>query len=312
MFLRALAAAAVALVLVPGSASSQAGPPVLRIATTPIDSAAEPYYADANGAFGRAGLAEQVQSINNGPAVAAAVASGAADVGVGSVVPLALAHERGIPFVILFPAGVYAPSAPTTVLMVPNDSAIHNARDLRGKTIAIQALQSIAQLAPEAWMDANGGDAKSVHFIEVSAAESPVALETHRVDASLVPEPLIAKARLNSRVLTDIYAGLPAGFAITVWFTTRQWADAHPDLVAKLLGVVRETAQWANAHPSESGAVLQRYAKVTAEDVQRMARSRYGERLDANTIQPSIDLAARYGPLARAFPAADVIYQIPR
>jgi NitT/TauT family transport system substrate-binding protein len=158
-------------------------------------------------------------------------------------------------------------------------------------------------------MDANGGDSKSVHFIEISAAESPVALETHRVDASLVPEPLIAKAKLNSRVLTDIYAGLPAGFAITVWFTTRQWADAHPDLVAKLVGAVRETAQWANGHPNESGAILQQYAKVTAEDVQRMARSRYGERLDASAIQPSIDLAARYGLLAHGFPAAEFIYR---
>lgn len=294
--------------LLPSASGAQSAMTSIRIATTPIDSAAEPYYAAANGTFAHAGLNAEVQSISNGPAVAAAVASGAVDLGVGSVVPLALAHERGIPFVILFPAGVYAPSAPTTVLMVPNDSPIKSARDLDGKTVAVQALQSIAQLAPEAWIDEHGGDSKSVHFLEISAAASPAALESHRVDASLVPEPLIAKAKASSRVLTDIYAGLRPGFAITVWFTTRAWADAHPDAVAKLLRAFHETAVWANTHQRESGLILEQNSKVNEADLSRMARSRYGERMDPRAIQPSIDLAARYGLLAHGFPASEFIY----
>jgi NitT/TauT family transport system substrate-binding protein len=237
------------------------------------------------------------------------VLSGAADIGVGSVVPLAIAHERGLPFVVLFPAGVYSRSTPTTVMMVPKDSPIKTAHDLNGKTIAIQALQSIAQLAPEEWIDDNGGDSKSVHFLELSAAASPAALEEHRVDASLIPEPMIRKAQANARVLTDIYRGLPDGFAITVWFTTRQWADAHPDLVTKLLGAVRETARWANTHRSDSGAILQQNTTLTDDEVKTMARARYGERMNPAVVQPSIDLAARYGLIARGFPASEFIYQ---
>jgi NitT/TauT family transport system substrate-binding protein len=246
----------------PGAAQSDDGA-VIRIATSPIDSAAEPYYAEAMDFFKRAGLNVQVQSFSNGAAIAAGVASGAIDIGISNAIPLALAHERGVPFTILFPGAAYDPAEPTTQLMVAKGSSIHSAADLDGKIIATQGLKSLAQLAPEAWIDANGGDAKTVRFVEIAASALPTALEQGRVDAIVASEPAVAAAKSSARILVDPFRLLPKGFAINVWFASRQWTDAHPELVPKLRTAIRMTAEWANAHRAQSGAILEKYAKVS-------------------------------------------------
>jgi NitT/TauT family transport system substrate-binding protein len=135
------------------------------------------------------------------------------------------------------------------------------------------------------------------------------ALEQRRVDAILAIEPSLTTAKPVARVLADVYHTLPAGFATTVWFVSRPWATAHPDLIAKLLDAARATAQWANTHQNESSNILRKYAKITPEVARTMARSRYALRMDPGMIQPNIDLAARYGLLKGAFPAADIVYQ---
>jgi NitT/TauT family transport system substrate-binding protein len=304
-----LVASVLALGSAPVSAADPADTTVVRIATSPIDSAAEPYYAQEMGFFRNAQLNVELQTISNGASIATAVASGAIDVGVGSSIPLALAHERGLPFAILFPAAVYDRASPTTVLMVPKSSSIAGGKDLAGKTIGTQALQTISQLAPEAWIDAHGGDSKNVRFIEMPSAELSAAMTQGRVDAIVAIEPTATTAAADGRTIGDVYGALPQGFAINVWFTTRSWAQAHPQLLAKLITVFQTTARWANAHQRESGVILEKYAKVSPAVVHDMNRCVYGTRLDPKSIQPNIDLALKYGLLSRSFPAGELTYQ---
>ena len=51
----------------------------------------------------QAGLDVDIQLLQSGSAVASAVAGGAIDIGLSSFVPLAVAHTKGIPFVIVAP-----------------------------------------------------------------------------------------------------------------------------------------------------------------------------------------------------------------
>lgn len=304
-----LVAAVLGSASVPASAADPIDTSVVRIATSPIDSAAEPYYAQEMGFFRNAQLNVELQTISNGASIATAVASGAIDVGVGSSIPLALAHERGLPFAILFPAAVYDRASPTTVLMVPKNSTVATAKDLNGKTVGTQALQTISQLAPEDWIDAHGGDSKSVRFIEMPSAQLAGAMAQGRVDAIVAIEPTATTAAADGRTFGDVYSELPQGFAINVWFTTRTWAQAHPQLLAKLIAVFQTTARWANAHPRESGEILEKYAKVSPAVVHDMNRCVYGTRLDSRAIQPNIDLALKYGLLTRSFPATELTFQ---
>ncbi len=63
----------------------------LRVATTPIDAGAQVYYAADMGFFKKAGFDVQITSLPGGPAIAAAIVSGAFDFAQINIPTLAVA-----------------------------------------------------------------------------------------------------------------------------------------------------------------------------------------------------------------------------
>src|SRR5580658_3516311 len=113
----------------------------LNIAAIPSDISGSPYYAADQGFFKQAGLDAQFLALANGPAITAAVLGGSADVGYSNVISLALAHARGLPITILFPANLHVHEAPTAgLLSVKKTSPIATAKDLDGKVMAVLGL----------------------------------------------------------------------------------------------------------------------------------------------------------------------------
>ncbi len=298
-----------ALAAPPAPVRAQAALVTLKIATTPLDVGAEAFYALAQGFFREAGIDAQVQAIDNGAAVAAGVASGALDIGQSNVVSLATAHEKKLPFVLIAPAARYSDEHPTTELDALNTSPLHTAKDLDGKTSTTNGILNIGQIATMAWIEKNGGDPKSVRFVEMPVASQPAALESGRLDVSLLAEPVLSQTLATGKVhvFSKPYGALGNGWLIGVYFTTESWARAHPDLVRKFADVMAQTARWANAHQAESAKILEQYTKSTLGP--QVARAVYAERLDPKSIQPVIDASARYGALTAPFPAAELLFQ---
>ena len=279
----------------------------VRFATIPIDTGAEVFYADAQHLFSKAGIDARVQSIPNGSAITSAVVGGSIDVGFSNILSVAVAHEKGVPVTLIAPAGLYVSRAPTSVLMVAKDSPIRDARGLGGKTIAVNGLKNITQLAVQAWVDKNGGDAKTLNFTEMPFSDMPLALSSHRIDAALIAEPDVTAAKSGARVLGKAYDAISPNFLIAGWFTSLKWAGDHPDLVKKVAHVMRDTAAWANRNEPATAEILAHETKIEPATLRTMVRSVYAERLDAGQIQPLIDLSAHYGLLKAPFPAQDLI-----
>src|SRR5579885_15648 len=281
----------------------------LKIATIPIDVGAEVFYARDAGFFKKAGIDAQIQSITNGGAIAAAVASGAVDIGFSNLVSIATAFRRGVPITIIAPAGLYSTKAPTSVCVVARNSPIRSARDLDGKTFATNGLKNIAEFGPRAWIDKNGGDSSTVNFVEMPFPDMPGALAQGRVDAALLAEPVKTEAKSTTRVLSKCYDGISNNFMIAAYFTTTTWANAHPELVRKFQEAMSAAAAWANKNHDKTAAILARETKINPEILSQMTRSVYPERLDPAQIQPVIDVTAKYGGLPAPFPASEMIYR---
>jgi NitT/TauT family transport system substrate-binding protein len=282
-------------------------PTTVRVGTPPFEAAAQVYFAKEMGFFAKSGLDVQIQPIPNSSAIAQAVASSSVDVGFSAVLSLAIAHARNIPFVIIAPGNVHDPAAQIAALVVPNGSPIRTAKDLDGKTIGIPALRTISEYAPRVWMDRNGGDSATAKFLELPFAAMADALAAGRIDAAWVTEPFISSNKKNNRVLAYAFDAIGKGFLISAWFTTSDWAKAHPDAVARFATAVREAADWANRNPAPSAEILVRDLKLDPAVLASMVRTRYADRLVPSAIQPQIDVAAKYGLFA-PFPAQDLLY----
>jgi NitT/TauT family transport system substrate-binding protein len=299
-----LAAAALAI-RAPGAAQDL---PELRLATLPSDAGSQPYYGLDMGFFAKAGVAVRLDTQQSGPAIAAAVASGALDIGFSNTISIAAAHKRGLPFTFVAPGSIYVSAAPTSALLVRKDSSLRTARDLNGKTIGANALKNIAQFAPLAWVDQNGGDASTLRFVELPADAMAAALESNRIDAGMMPEPQISQARATCRVFAKAYDAIGEGFMIAGWFATTAWADAHPDLVRRFSVAMREASLWANRNPALSLPILEKYTKLDPLVARQVIRARFAEVLTPQIVQPSIDIVAHYKVIDAAYPAQELIY----
>lgn len=283
----------------------------LRIATNPTDPSAEPFYALELGYFREAGIDAQITVMTSGPAGAAAVASNAVDIGGDNLLSLALAINKGAPFTGVAPSSLYYAGNPTSVLMVPIDSPARTATDLNGKTFAAAGINSITQFVCRNWMDKNGGNSKSLEFIELSMPQTVAALKANRIDAAIVVEPFvtIAKEQRAARILADAFDSVATRFLVGTWFATTTWAQANRDLVNRFLAVIARTAAWANGRPDESAAILMKYGKLDPNIVKKMHRARFAERWEPTQMQPVLNLAARYGALPTGFSAQDVYWK---
>jgi ABC-type nitrate/sulfonate/bicarbonate transport system substrate-binding protein len=277
----------------------------LRVATAPNDGGAEAYYALDMGFFKKAGLDVQVTTLSNGAIIASGVASGAFDIGSSAISSIASAHERGIPFVIVAPAALWSSDRITTALVIAKNSPIKTAKDLDGKTVAVNALQSVNHVGPQAWMEQNGGDPSTVKFIEIPFPAMPAALESHRIDAAMLTEPALdISVNSGARILAAPYDAISKKFLFLGWISTSKWVEAHPDTARKFAAVIAQTARWANANPSQSARILEKYTRLPVGAA--MARVLYPERSNPSDAQPFIDAATRFRVLSKTFPAGEI------
>jgi NitT/TauT family transport system substrate-binding protein len=279
----------------------------IHVATIPIDVASQALYAKDQGFFADAGLDADITLMNSGPAIAAAVSGGSIDFGAANIVSLATAHERGLNYVAVAPGGAYTSTQPTSKLVVAKDSAIKTARDLSGKTIAVNALNSIDSVGVAAWLDHNGGgDATAAKFIEIPYPQMGAAVAAGRVDAAEIDEPFVGDA-LVANALRVI--GLPLDavanrFVQGAFFTTSSYAQAHPEIVRAFADAMAKAAVWANAHPDASAKILAKYSQKPLAS--GAARTYFPPRFVRSEAQPLIDAAAKYGALKSAFPLSDL------
>lgn len=281
----------------------------IRLASIPIDGGAQCWYADEQGFFRQQGLAARIESISNGGAITSAVIGGALNIGYSASLTVAQAYERGVPVTVIAPGGLYMSRAPISGLLVPVDSAAKSAKDLNGMTVAVNGLKNITELATRAWCDANGGDSKTLNFVEMSFSEMPAALGAHRVAAAFVTEPLLSAAVHDgkSRLIGKPYDAIASNFTISVWFAMRDWAQANPTVVRRFATAIRNASVWANSHDSQSAAILAQVSHLPLAVIEGMTRSRFPESVSPKDLQPTIDVAARYGLLPKSFPAAEII-----
>lgn len=291
------------------AAYAQAGPLPVKVGATANDTYAQAYYAADGGFFARAGLSATVQTLNNGAAVSAAVASGALDVGVSTPVQLAAAYARGVPFTIIAAGALDRPKAPAGVVLVAKNGPIRTAKDLEGKTVALNALKTLSEMAFDLWMQRGGGDPSTVRTVEMTFSSMGPAVERGTVAAAVSAEPAMSVALKtnNVRALGDPYSAISPQILISGWFATTEFVRKNPEVAKRTAAALTAAGAWANAHQDESAAILAKYSKMDLGIVRGMARAPYADKLRIADIQPELDVSAKFGLLPRAVSAVTLI-----
>jgi NitT/TauT family transport system substrate-binding protein len=285
---------------------------IIRVGSTTADDGTPMLYAQHAGIFKRMGLDVQLQVLASGGAGAPAVIGGALDTSRTSLMALISAHTRNVPLKIIAPGGLYESTKLFAAMVVPKNSPIKTVADLNGKTVGTFALRDLNSLSALAWIDRNGGNSSSVHFVEISVNASVAALQAGKLDAcTLLAPTLDAAVRAGDvRVIGPVWDGIANRFLISAWYATEDYIAKNPDTVRRYIAALREGAAYCIAHPNETLPLIASFENLEASDLRGTVRSSWQTNLNIAEIQPVIDLAAKYKYIEQSFPAKDLVSPI--
>lgn len=305
-----VAAASVA-VSRPFVARAQSAPLNLRVGATANDTYASAYYAQDMGFFTRAGLNVDLETLNNGAAIAAGIVGGALDVGVSTPIAIANAYLRGFPVVIVAAGALGSDKIRALGICVAKASGIKSPKDLEGKIVAVNVLKSGSEVSLDAWLAQGRADPGKVKVVESNFSEMGPALVRGAFAAAVISEPALTEALKAGDVVTlgDPSLAIARQYLLSCWFAAQPFAQANPEAIRRFQRAIYAAQVWANGHQTESGAILAKYAKLDSAALAAMARAPLADQLRLSDIQPFLDAAAKYGTLSRPVAAANLAYR---
>lgn len=306
---RMLAGSAAALAMAPHIVLSQ---PLekIRVAGVPTDDMTPIFYAAKSGLYEKAGLDVELVATSSGTVATEAVVAGTYQIGKGSLIAALLAHLKGLPLTIIGNGNVWNPKAPFSLMLVPADSPVKTGADLNGQTLGVSSLNDINSLAMNAWIDQNGGDSRTIKWVEIPNSAGGAALAQHRIAATMLQEPELSAALATGtvRVLAPAYNAISDRFAITIYFAQPDWATQHTAAVKKWTRVTYDAAAYTNTHHAETASIMADVTKIPLAIISKMSRNTAATAGDPTAIQPVIDLAAKYKSIPRPFPAKEAYF----
>ena len=281
----------------------------VRVASSPNDDVIAIPLGIENGAFRKAGLDVELTKANSGSAVAVAVAGGAIEIGKSSLLSVLAARAKNLPFVLVAPSGIYRAETPTAGLIVAVNSEIKTGKDMNGKTVGVSGLNDLTSLATQAWVDQNGGDSKTLKFLEIPVSAIGESVFAGRIDAGCLPNPSMAKAVATgkARLLAPAVSAIARRFTQAAFFAMADYVAKNRATVAAFRRVVEEGSAYANSHHAEMIPILAKFTGIDEKVIAAEPQQIVGTTLDVRLIQPLVDTAAKYGAIPGSFDARQMI-----
>lgn len=269
------------------------------------------YWAIKTGLFQRNGIDLQLVAVNSGTASMTAVVTGSYDISRTSLPALFAAHLRDIPICIVAAGLLSRQQTPFSLLQVAIDSPYKSGADLNGKTIGTPALNDLNALATKSWVDKNGGDWRSLKFVEIPNSAMEPAIVQKRIDAGILQSPQLGESLAAGRTKTlgNGWGSIAPTFMAGAYLARPDWANAHADLLHRYNRVYIESARYVNTHYPETAPLVAELTKTEIASVATMARGFNATTLDVALIQPFIDASAKYEHIPHSFPAKDLIWE---
>lgn len=269
-----------------------AAPIKLTVAAIPIVDVAPLYLGRQKGLFSAEGLELDIQNTQGGAQSVPCVVSGQCQFGFANVISLLLGHAKGLQFQLVA-AGDFSTGKPEDfgAIIVPEGSAVKAMKDLEGKTLSVNQINNIVGVAVRAAMRKAGGDPDKIKLIEVPFPEMPAALGQKRVDAACVVEPFLTVARSQGATVLDWnFAEMAPTLMIAAYFTTRDYAQGHADVVQRFTAAMNKSLSYASEHPDEARAVLLTYTKIDKAVTEKLNLPLWRPQIDRESINLLADL----------------------
>jgi NitT/TauT family transport system substrate-binding protein len=192
---------------------------------------------------------------------------------------------------------------------VAKNSPLKTAKDLEGKTVAVNTLNNIVHLMAMAWIDKNGGSSSKVKFVEVPFPQMAATLSAGKVDAISVHEPFATAAveKDGARVLAQPWGDVLPKFLIASWFASEKWLAKNKETGQAFVRAIGRGIDAIQADPEASRAAMVKWAGLNPDLAGKIGLPVFEKGVSEKDIQGTIDLTLKYKLISKAFQAREVI-----
>ncbi|TMJ27987.1 MAG: transporter substrate-binding domain-containing protein, partial [Alphaproteobacteria bacterium] len=156
----------------------------LRVGLLPFSEALGAVIADRQGYFKAEGIEIEVTKFESGALAVPVLQSGRIDIAFSNTVATLQAMEQGLDAVVLAPGAVVRSSPPdTTTALIVRKGSLSSLKDLEGKRVAVNVINSTTWLHAVAALDQHGIDRTKVRFTEVPFPQMNDPLLNGQLDA---------------------------------------------------------------------------------------------------------------------------------
>ncbi|MFD8623551.1 ABC transporter substrate-binding protein [Streptomyces hygroscopicus] len=191
-----------------------------------------------------------------------AFSSGSVDFSFATATAVAYAVGGGVPIV---PLAAYPLPGDEVEILVPKDSPIRGASDLKGKRVADQK-GTTGTYSLIKYLETAGLRLDDIEYVNLPAADAESAFANGKVDAWISWQPAIglARARHKARSLPKVKT-----YDYSFYVASESFAKEYPEAVAKAVRVVRDAQRAINADPAKSVAFFDKIGGFGSQSLER-------------------------------------------
>ncbi|GAA3785199.1 ABC transporter substrate-binding protein [Streptomyces phyllanthi] len=283
----------------------------VKVGIVPIGDVAPLYLGRKKGFFSSRGIDLKMESAQGGAAIIPGVVSGQFQFGFSNTTSLMIAQTKGVPVTSVANGSATTGDTEADVsgVAVKKSSPVKSAKDLAGKTVAVNTLQNIGDTTVREAVRKDGGDPSKVEFVELAFDQMPAALDGGQVDAAWMAEPALTIAKSQgARVVTSPFAETDPKLTLATYFTSTRLTKENPDLVKKFAEAMTESLTYASAHPDEARQILTTYTKIDGEVLKNLTLPSWPAEYDMASLEKLASLGEQDGLFGDKKPDLEALF----
>ena len=280
----------------------------LVVAGVPAEAQAGLYIAQETGLFTKAGLHVTIKPVVSALTVIPAMLHGSVDVAAGQYPSYIDAQAAGIAKMRILAAG-FALGPHVNELIAPASAHIRTLADLKGKTIAVNALDSVGSDLVDTALAAYGITPAQVHLVVIPFPAMPAALAAGKINAAYETEPYVTEAvqRYGVQSVADMDSGPTQDLPMTGYGVLASWAATYPRTAAAFARAVEQGNAIAATNLATLQHVLASELRLNPAITGVMATGTFPTSANPVQIQRVADLMLQYGQLKHRFSVESMV-----
>ncbi len=286
----------------------------IKVGLLPISESLGVVVADKKGFFKEEGLDVEISKFDSGAAAIPVLQSGRLDISFTNTVSTLQAIEQGVDLIILTPAAVVRKAPPdSTTGVLALKSTLKSIKDLEGKRLAVNVVNSSAWLHAVALLDRHGVDRTKVRFVEIPFPQMNDTLLNDRVDAIAQVDPFrsVLVATGKAEILGWSYVESAPGTDVSQYVALRPWVEKNRDIAARFVRAVQKGSAFLNANEAEARDINQAYTGLNPALKDKVVLPELGTSVNVEGVQKTMQMMQKYDLLKSPVAVADRVLKNP-